>query len=121
MNNPKRIAGTLVVLALFGSALFWALRSTEETKAIAQEQAVIAQTEAMKGLIAVDVEPFFKDERVIKLLTANRLPVQAARVGSRDMAGKLSDSPDFFFASGVVDLYVMFRDLSVRRTHVADT
>ncbi|MFN7692783.1 MAG: hypothetical protein ACK5O3_01910 [Burkholderiales bacterium] len=102
MNNPKRIAGTLVVLALFGSALFWALRSTQETKAIAQEQAVIAQTEAMKGLIAVDVEPFFKDERVIKLLTANRLPVQAARVGSRDMAGKLSDSPDFFFASGVV-------------------
>jgi hypothetical protein len=102
MNNPKRIAGTLLVLALFGSALFWALRSNQQTQQIANEQAVVAQTEALKGLVAVDVEPFFKDERVAKLLAANRLPVQAVRVGSRDMAAKLPESPDFFFASGVV-------------------
>jgi len=102
MNNPKRIAGTLVVLAVFGSALFWALRSNQQTQAIEHEQAVVAQTAPLKGLIAVDVEPFFKDERVAKLLAAQRLPVQAVRVGSRDMAGKLDEAPDFFLASGVV-------------------
>ena len=102
MNNPKRIVGTLLVLAVFGSALFWAMRSQQETQLIAQETAAVAQTEALRGLVAVDVEPFFKDERVIKLLNMNRLPVQASRVGSRDMAGKLAEGPDFFFASGVV-------------------
>ena len=102
MNNPKRIVGTLVVLAVFGAALFWALRSNQETQAIENEQAVVAQTAPLKGLVAVDVEPFFKDERVAKLLAAQRLPVQAVRVGSRDMAGKLDEAPDFFFASGVV-------------------
>ena len=102
MNNPKRIVGTLLVLTVFGSALFWALRSQQETQLIAQETAAVAQTEALRGLVAVDVEPFFKDERVIKLLNGNRLPVQVLRVGSRDMAGKLAEGPDFFFASGVV-------------------
>ncbi|MEO6276967.1 hypothetical protein [Roseateles sp.] len=102
MNNPKRIAGTLIVLAVFGSALFWALRSNQQTQTLEHEQAAIAQTAPLKGLIAVDVEPFFKDERVAKLLAAQRLPVQAVRVGSRDMAGKLDEAPDFFFASGVV-------------------
>ncbi len=102
MNNPKRIAGTLVVLAVFGSALFWALRSNQQTQALEHEQTVIAQTAPLKGLIAVDVEPFFKDERVARLLAGQRLPVQAVRVGSRDMAGKLDEAPDFFLASGVV-------------------
>lgn len=102
MNTPKRIAGTLVVLALFGSALFWALRNNQQTQALEHEQAVVAQTAPLKGLIAVDVEPFFKDERVVKLLTNQRLAVQAVRVGSRDMAGKLDEAPDFFLASGVV-------------------
>lgn len=102
MNTPKRTLGTLVVLAIFGGALYWALRSESETKAVAHEQAAIAQTEALRGLVAVDVEPFFKDERVVKLLASQRLPVQATRVGSRDMASKVPDGPDFFFASGVV-------------------
>ncbi|MFO1226795.1 hypothetical protein [Roseateles sp.] len=102
MNTPLRTVGTLVVLAVFGGALFWALRSENETKTVAQEQAAIAQTEALRGLVAVDVEPFFKDERVAKLLASQRLPVQATRVGSRDMASKLGEAPDFFFASGVV-------------------
>jgi hypothetical protein len=102
MNNLKRTLGTLVVLAAFGGALFWALRSETETKSIAHEQAAIAQTEALRGLVAVDVEPFFKDERVVKLLASQRLPVQATRVGSRDMASKVPEAPDFFFASGVV-------------------
>jgi hypothetical protein len=104
MNNAKRLIGTLVLLALFGAALFFAMRSNEDNRLIAQEQAAIATAEPLKGLIAVDVEPFFKDERVLKALAAAKLPVQVARVGSRDMAGKVGgpDQPDFFIASGVV-------------------
>ena len=104
MNNAKRLVGTLVLLAAFGGALFFALRSNEETKQIAQEQRSIARAEPLKGLIAVDVEAFFKDERVVKVLGGAKLPVQVARVGSRDMAARIgsADQPDFFIASGVV-------------------
>ena len=86
MNTPKRLAGTVVLLALFGGALFFAMRNNQETKLIAQEQVAIATAEPLKGLIAVDVETFFKDERVSKVLAGAKLPVQVARVGSRDMA-----------------------------------
>lgn len=104
MNNAKRLVGTLVLLALFGGALFFALRSNEHTQQIAQEQAAIASAEPLKGLIAVDVEPFFKDDRVVQVLVQSKLPVHVARVGSRDMAAKIgtADQPDFFIASGVV-------------------
>lgn len=104
MNNAKRLVGTLVLLAAFGGALFFALRSNEEHRQIAQEQAAVASAEPLKGLIAVDVEAFFKDERVSKILGGAKLPVQVARVGSRDMAAKVgaADQPDFFIASGVV-------------------
>lgn len=104
MNNAKRLVGTLVLLALFGGALFFALRGTEETRQIAQEQAAIASAEPLKGLIAVDVEAFFKDDRVNQVLAQGKLPVQVARVGSRDMAAKIgtAEQPDFFIASGVV-------------------
>ena len=104
MNNGKRLVGTLVLLALFGGALFFALRSNEQTKQIAQEQVAIASAEPLKGLIAVDVEPFFKDDRVVQVLVQSKLPVHVARVGSRDMAAKIgtADQPDFFIASGVV-------------------
>ena len=104
MNNAKRLIGTVVLLAAFGGALFFALRSNQETRLIAQEQAAIATAEPLKGLIAVDVEAFFKDERVTKVLGGAKLPVQVARVGSRDMAARIgaADQPDFFIASGVV-------------------
>lgn len=104
MNNAKRLIGTLVLLAAFGGALFFALRSNQETRLIAQEQAAVASAEPLKGLIAVDVEAFFKDERVTQVLGKAKLPVQVARVGSRDMAARIgaADQPDFFIASGVV-------------------
>lgn len=104
MNNAKRLVGTLILLALFGGALFFALRSNEQNKQIAQEQVAIASAEPLKGLIAVDVEPFFKDDRVVQVLVQSKLPVHVARVGSRDMAAKIgtADQPDFFIASGVV-------------------
>lgn len=104
MNNAKRLIGTLVLLALFGGALFFALRSNDENRLIAQEQAAVASAEPLKGFITVEMEPLFKDERVIRALAQARLPVQVARVGSRDMAARVgaADQPDFFLASGVV-------------------
>ncbi|MFN3304421.1 MAG: hypothetical protein ACK44A_11950 [Roseateles sp.] len=104
MNTAKRLIGTLVLLALFGGALFFALRSNEASRQIAQEQAAIATAEPLKGLITVEMEPIFKDERVIRALAQAKLPVQVARVGSRDMAARIGgpDQPDFFLASGVV-------------------
>lgn len=104
MNTAKRLIGTLVLLALFGGALFFALRSNEATRQIEQEQAAIATAEPLRGLITVEMEPIFKDERVTRALAQARLPVQVARVGSRDMAARIGgpDQPDFFIASGVV-------------------
>lgn len=104
MNNAKRLIGTLVLLALFGGALFFALRSNDENRLIAQEQAAIASAEPLRGMITVEMEPLFKDERVIRALAQAKLPVQVARVGSRDMAARIggADQPDFFLASGVV-------------------
>jgi hypothetical protein len=104
MNNAKRLIGTLVLLALFGAALYLALRSNAENRRVAQDEAVLASTEPLKGLITVEMEPLFKDERVVKALAAARLPLQVARVGSRDMAARVGgpDQPDFFIASGVV-------------------
>ncbi len=100
MPQLKKIVLTLVLLALFAAALFFALRQQKG----AVEEREVASTEALKGLISVDVEAFFKDERVQKILADKRLPVSVARVGSRDMASKVvaGAMPDFFFASGVV-------------------
>jgi hypothetical protein len=104
MNNAKRLIGTLVLLTLFGGALFFALRSNDDNRLIAQEQAAVANAEPLKGFITVEMEPLFKDERVVRALAQAKLPVHVARVGSRDMAARIggADQPDFFLASGVV-------------------
>ena len=104
MSTGQRAAITVAVVAAFGGALFFALRGQQETKAVQQQAIEVANTVQLKGLIALDVEGYFKDERVIKALAAKKMPVEVARVGSRDMAGKVvaGSSPDFFFASGVV-------------------
>jgi hypothetical protein len=110
LSTPKRAAITLALVAAFGGALFYALRG-QQVAQVAQQQAVeAAAVVELKGLIALDVEAYFKDPRVMKALLAKKLPVSVQRVGSRDMAGKVvaggaggaGGTPDFFFASGVV-------------------
>lgn len=104
MSAQRRLAITAVVVSLFGGALYLALKDQKQQQQ-AQEQAVVeANTVVLKGLIALDVEPYFKDPRVEKRLAELRLPVSVARVGSRDMAAKVAagDGTDFFFPSGVV-------------------
>ncbi len=108
MSKGLKTALTLLLLAAFGAALFLALRGQKAEVAKKADEAEAAATGAITGLIALDVEPYFADERVRKILAEKRLSVQTTRVGSRDMAGKVTAAaaaqtvPDFLFPSGVV-------------------
>ena len=108
MSKGLKTALTLLLLAAFGGALFFALRGQKAEVAQKTEEAEVAAAGAITGLISLDVEPYFADARVQKILAEKRLSVQTTRVGSRDMAGKLTaaaaekSAPDFLFPSGVV-------------------
>ncbi|TAK82992.1 MAG: hypothetical protein EPO12_06500, partial [Aquabacterium sp.] len=104
MSRTIRILITLVLLGAFAAALYFSLRERKQDAAREQEAAEVASAVALKGVISLDVEAFFKDERVLKVLAAHKLPVQVTRVGSREMAQKVAagEKPDFFFPSGVV-------------------
>ncbi len=104
MSKTMRALITLVLLAGLGGAVFFAMRGQREDQARLQETQAIANAPVLKGVIALDVEPFFKDPRVIKVLAAHKLPVDVVRVGSREMAAKVvaGAAPDFLFPSGVV-------------------
>ena len=108
MSKGLKTALTLLLLAAFGGALFFALRGQKAEVAQKTEEAEVAAAGAIIGLISLDVEPYFADARVQKILAEKRLSVQTTRVGSRDMAGKLTaaaaekSAPDFLFPSGVV-------------------
>ena len=104
MTKPIKIVLTLLLLAGFGAALFFSLRGQQTEATQQREAAEVAAAGPVVGLIALDVEAYFKDERVRKILADKRLPVQVTRVGSRDMAGKVVPGamPEFFMSSGVV-------------------
>ena len=108
MSKGLKTALTLLLLAAFGAALFFALRGQKAEVAQKAEEAEVAAAGAITGLISLDVEPYFADARVQKILADKRLSVQTTRVGSRDMAGKLAvaaaakTAPDYLFPSGVV-------------------
>jgi hypothetical protein len=106
--NVKNSLITLGLLAALGGGLFYSTLDRKQEvatrTAIADESKRAAQMVELSGLIALDVEPFFKDERVIKLLADNNFRTNVVRVGSREMAGKVvkDTAPDFFMPSGVV-------------------
>jgi hypothetical protein len=104
MSKLHKVLITLLLLAGFAGALFFSLRGQKNQVAQEREAAAVANTVELKGLIALDVEPYFKDERVRRILAEKRLPVQVSRVGSRDMAAQVvaSGGVDFYFPSGVV-------------------
>jgi hypothetical protein len=93
---------TAVLVAVFGGALYFALQGQQQARIGQQQAADAASTVVLKGLIALDVETYFKDERVVRALAAKKLPVSVLRVGSRDMGAKVvaGANPDFFFPSG---------------------
>ncbi len=102
-TTPKAIV-TLVLLAAFGGAAYYSFYKTAVDSGSSGGLLSAAQTVELSGLISLDVEPYFKDPRVIKLLADNKLRVNASRIGSRDMAARVvpGQMPDFFFPSGVV-------------------
>jgi hypothetical protein len=104
MSKTMRALITLVLVAAFGGTLFYALQGQRQEQVQQQEQQAIASAAPLSGVIALDVEPFFKDPRVLKVLAANKLPVNVVRIGSREMSGKVvaGSTPDFLFPSGVV-------------------
>ncbi|MBL8332440.1 MAG: substrate-binding domain-containing protein, partial [Rubrivivax sp.] len=104
MSTGLRAGITVLALAVFGGALFFAMRGQRQEQQVQQQAIEAASTVALRGFIALDVEGFFKDERVQRALAAKKLPVAVTRIGSRDMAAKVApgSTPDFFISSGVV-------------------
>ena len=104
MPKVGKLLLTLALLAGFGGALYFALQGQKGEVAQKAHTEAIANAVELSGIIALDVEPYFQDERVRKILAEQRLPVKFMRIGSREMAGKVAAGamPDFFFPSGVV-------------------
>jgi len=64
-----------------------------------------SQLRTLKGFINLNVEPYFKDPRVQQILADHRFKIEVLRIGSRDMAAKVSTAPgapQFFLPSGVL-------------------
>jgi hypothetical protein len=104
MKTSAKAFVTLTLLAAFGAAAYFSFRQTDPAASAIGGLLPSVQTVELNGLIALDVEPYFKDPRVIKLLADNKLRVNATRIGSREMAARVvpGQMPDFFFPSGVV-------------------
>jgi len=103
----KRAGGTVLALAVFGGALWFGTRDhaqEQQAEAVRQVERARDEVQALNGQVSVDVEPFFADERVQRILRERSLPVKVTRVGSRDMADRLVAGPvaDFYFPSGVL-------------------
>ena len=111
MNRTAKAIVTVVLLASLGGALFFALRGTQLEQLANGQNPTLSlpglrgmQTVELTGFIALDVEPYFKDPRVIKALSDNGFRLNVTRIGSRDMAQRVATSggPDFMFPSGIV-------------------
>jgi hypothetical protein len=115
MNKSVKTLLTLALLAAFGGAAYFSFSKTAQiADTPAGKLLGTAQVVNLTGLISLDVEPYFKDPRVIKLLADNKVTVNLTRMGSRDMAARVvpgtgqaggsaaGQTPDFFFPSGVV-------------------
>jgi hypothetical protein len=111
MNRTIKALITAGLLVVLGGAIFWALRGTQQEQIASGQSPTLnlpglraMQTVELSGLIALDVEPFFKDARVVKLLADNNVKVNVNRIGSRDMAQRAvaTAGPDFMFPSGIV-------------------
>ena len=115
-RTVKAIINALLLLA-FGAAVYFSMFRTARLEGgstastpgsvlggLAGKLTGVVQVQELSGLIAVDVEPYFQDPRVQKLLADNGFKLNVTRVGSRDMAARvlLGQTPDFFYASGVV-------------------
>jgi hypothetical protein len=114
MNRPAKAIVTVVLLTALAGAVFFALRGTQQEQLANGQNPTLSlpglrgmQTVELSGVIALDVEPYFKDPRVIKALSDNGFKLNVTRIGSRDMAQRVvpagaAGGPDFMFPSGIV-------------------
>ena len=104
MSKTGKIALTLLLLAGLAAALWFAMRGQTAANAEHAEAIAVSSATPLRGVIALDVEPFFADARVKKILADKRLPVEVTRIGSREMAAQVQPGMalDFLFPSGVV-------------------
>lgn len=104
MRTGSRVAVTLAVLAGFAGVVGYAVLGHQQQQQVAHQEELRATAQDVSGFVAVDVDPFFADERVQRILRDKGFAVKATRAGSRDMPDKLAagDKPDFWFPSGVL-------------------
>nr|WP_295783903.1 substrate-binding domain-containing protein [Rhodoferax sp.] len=113
MNKAGKAIVTVGLLAVFGAAAYFSVYQTGRLPApgssgvltgLAGKLTGAVETQEVSGLIAVDVEPYFQDPRVQKVLHDNGFKLSVQRIGSRDMAARVipGQTPDFFFPSGIV-------------------
>ena len=93
MNNVFKALITVVLLAAFAGAAYFSFFKTGQV-ADTPAGRLLGTPEAVElsGLIALDVEPYFQDARVLKVLSEHGIKVSVKRVGSRDMAGHVVGS-----------------------------
>lgn len=113
MKTAIKTGVTVLLLAIFGVAAYFSVYKTARTPDGSGAGALIGlagkltgavNVQELSGFITVEVESYFQDPRVQKVLADNGFKLGVKRIGSRDMAAKVvpGQMPDFFFPSGVV-------------------
>jgi len=104
MKTLAKAAVTIVLLAAFGAAAWLSFQKSAPPGASLPGLRQTVPVVELTGLITLEVELYFKDERVIRALADKGFRVNVTRIGSRDMAARAiaGQAPDFFFPSGVV-------------------
>lgn len=113
MNKASKAIVTVLLLAVFGAAAYFSVYQTGRQGTdgssgvlggLAGKLTGVVPVQELSGLIALDVEPYFQDPRVQKVLLENGFKLSVKRIGSREMAARVipGQTPDFFYASGVV-------------------
>ena len=113
MKTAIKTGATVLLLAIFGVAAYFSVYKTARApdassagalSGLAGKLTGAVAVQELSGLITVEVESYFQDPRVQKVLADNGFKLSIKRIGSRDMAAKVvpGQMPDFFFPSGVV-------------------
>lgn len=113
MKTAIKTGFTVLLLAVFGMAAYFSVYQTGRAPdssgagllgGLAGKLTGAVTVQTVSGYITVEVESYFQDVRVQKVLLDHGFKLDVKRLGSRDMAAKVvpGQMPDFFFPSGVV-------------------
>lgn len=105
MTKKAGLMATLLFAIGLTGTIVYSVIDRQKIEALVGQVRQESQLRTLKGFVSVDVEPFFKDARVQRILADHHFRIEAARMGSRDMATKVStapDAPQFLRPSGVL-------------------